>query len=61
MVAGRREPLFTDSAIRRVYDHSKGMPRDICVLGLNALPLALVKRASIIDDDIITEAIKEMR
>jgi general secretion pathway protein A len=61
MVAGRRDPLFTDTAIRKIYDHSKGMPRDICVLGLNALPLALVERASIIDDDIITEAIKELR
>ncbi len=60
MVAGRRDPLFTDEAIRKIYDHSHGMPRDICVIGLNALPLALLKRVNIIDGDIIDEAVKEM-
>jgi hypothetical protein len=36
------------------------MPRDICVTGLNTLPLALVKKPSIIDVDIVEEAIQEM-
>lgn len=60
MVAGRQHPLFTMDAIRRIYDYSHGMPRDICVLGLNALPLAMLKRVSIIDADIIDQAIREM-
>ncbi|NIT58460.1 MAG: AAA family ATPase [Aliifodinibius sp.] len=61
MVAGRPDPLFTDEAIRKIYDYSKGMPRDICVVGLNALPLAIVKKANMIDVDIVDEAIREMR
>lgn len=60
MVAGRSTPLFTDEAVRKVYEYSKGMPRDICVLGLNVLPLAVVKRPRIIDVDIVDEAIEEM-
>jgi hypothetical protein len=60
MVAGRSDPLFTDAAIRRIYEYTKGMPRDICVTGLNTLPLALVKKPSIIDVDIVEEAIQEM-
>jgi len=46
MVAGRTEPLFTDAAIQAIYDYSHGMPRDVCVLGLNVLPLALLASAS---------------
>lgn len=60
MVAGRSDPLFTSEAIRKVYEYSKGMPRDICVLGLNVLPLAIVKKTNIIDIDIVDEAIEEM-
>jgi general secretion pathway protein A len=60
MVAGRQESLFTDEAIRKIYDYSHGMPRDICVIGLNALPLALLRRVNMIDVDIIEQAIKEM-
>lgn len=61
MVAGRSTPLFTDNAIRRIYEYSKGMPRDICVLGLNVMPLALLKKANLIDADLVDEAIQEMR
>ena len=60
MVAGRQEPLFTEEAVRKIYDYSRGMPRDICVVGLNALPLAMLQRANIIDVSIIEQAIKEM-
>ncbi len=60
MVAGRQEPLFTDEAIRRIYEYSHGMPRDICVIGLNALPLALLSRVNTIDADIVEQAVKEM-
>jgi len=60
MVAGRTEPLFTDDAIELVYDHSHGMPRDICALGLNVLPLALVRDVDIIDTNLTQQAIKEL-
>lgn len=60
IVAGRSEPLFTDDAIRTIYNHSRGMPRDICVLGLNIMALALMKRPNMIDVEIVEQAIKEM-
>ena len=60
MVAGRNDPLFTENAIRKIYEYSKGMPRDICVLGLNVMPLALIKQSAVIDADIVDEAIREM-
>jgi general secretion pathway protein A len=60
MVAGRRDSLFTTAAIRRIYDHSRGMPRDICVIGLNAIPIALLQKPDRIDVDIIEQAIREM-
>lgn len=60
MVAGRLEPLFTDEALQTIYDHSHGMPRDICALGLNVLPLALLRNTSIIDVGLIQESINEL-
>ena len=61
MVAGRQDPLFTDDAITRIYDHSGGMPRDICVLGLNVLPAALINKASIIDAALVDQVIEELQ
>lgn len=28
-VSGREEPLFTDLAIKRIYEYSRGVPREI--------------------------------
>jgi len=60
MVAGRRDPLFTDEALEDIYDFSKGMPRDVCVVGLNVLPLALMDGVSIIGEDLVRRAIEEL-
>jgi general secretion pathway protein A len=60
MVAGRRDPLFTDEALEDIYDFSKGMPRDVCVVGLNVLPLALMDGVSIIGKDLVRKAIEEL-
>jgi general secretion pathway protein A len=60
MVAGRRKPLFTDEALEVIYDFSRGMPRDVCVVGLNVLPLALVDGVSIIGEDLVRRAIEEL-
>jgi len=60
MVAGRRESLFTDQALGTIYGFSKGMPRDVCVVGLNVLPLALVDRVGIIGEDLVRRAIEEI-
>jgi general secretion pathway protein A len=61
MVAGRQDPLFTEAALVRIYDYSRGMPRDICVVGLNALPIALLNRVSSIDEELVDEVIEELQ
>jgi general secretion pathway protein A len=60
MVAGRKSPLFTDRAIQAIYDYSHGMPRDVCALGLNVLPLALIQKANTIDLNLVQQAIDEL-
>jgi general secretion pathway protein A len=60
MVAGRTSPLFTDNAMQSIYDYSHGMPRDVCSLGLNVLPLALLTNAEVINVDLLQQAIDEL-
>ncbi len=61
MVAGRQQKLFTDEALTRIYDYSRGMPRDICVLGLNILPAALIRRVHIVDEVLVEQVIEELQ
>lgn len=61
MVAGRQDPLFTDDALTNIYNYSRGMPRDICVLGLNLLPVALVNRVSIVDTALVDQVLEELQ
>jgi general secretion pathway protein A len=60
MVAGRQNPLFTDDALVRIYNHSRGMPREICVLGVNILPAALINRVSVVDGALVDRVIEEL-
>ena len=61
MVAGRQHPLFTEDALMKIYNHSRGMPREICVIGLNILPIAIVNNTSIIGNALIDEVIRELQ
>jgi general secretion pathway protein A len=61
MVAGRQEPLFSEPALIRIYDYSRGMPRDICVIGLNILPIALLNRVSIVDEWLVNQVLEELQ
>ncbi len=61
MVAGRQDPLFTEGALVRIYNYSRGMPRDICVIGLNILPIALLNKVSIVDAPLVEQVIEELR
>ena len=61
MVAGRQTPLFSDDALTRIYDYSRGMPRDICVLGLNILPAALINKVSMVDGVLVDQVIEELQ
>jgi general secretion pathway protein A len=61
MVAGRQDPMFTETALVRIYNYSRGMPRDICVIGLNILPIALLNKAAIVDEPLVEQVIEELR
>jgi general secretion pathway protein A len=61
MVAGRQEELFTSGALMRIYDYSRGMPRDICVLGLNILPAALINKVSIVNETLVDRVVEELQ
>jgi general secretion pathway protein A len=61
MVAGRQDYLFTEDALVRVYEHSRGMPRDICVIGLNTLPIAILNKVSVVDIDLVEQVIEELQ
>jgi general secretion pathway protein A len=53
MVAGRADPLFTDTALEHIYAHTHGLPRDACALAYRALSLALEGDRDPIDADLI--------
>ena len=61
MVAGRQEPLFTESALVHIYNYSRGMPRDICVIGLNILPIAILNKVMMVDEPLVEQVIEELR
>ena len=61
LVAGRRSPLFTDGALRRIFDYSRGIPREICRLGLNLLPAAIAAEANMIDANLVDQVTRGLR
>jgi hypothetical protein len=61
MVAGRQDSLFTEEALVRIYEHGRGMPREICVVGLNTLPIALLNKVSVVDIDLVEQVIEELQ
>ena len=61
MVAGRREPLFTDRAMGAVFEYSRGVPRRVCRLGLHVLPAAVQAGVSMIDEDLVMQVAEGLR
>jgi type II secretory pathway predicted ATPase ExeA len=59
-VGGRDEPLFTDAAIRSMYQCSKGVPRMINSLASMSLLEGFARDANRIDESIIFDAAKEI-
>jgi len=49
------EPLFTDGAIRHVYDHTQGYPRKISMLCHDALEMIVMHNRRVIDETLIEE------
>lgn len=60
MKAGRKEPLFTDEAIRRIYLYSGGIPRVINNIANAALLEGMGREAFMIDQEIVDAAAREL-
>lgn len=61
MVAGRREPLFTDRAMGVVFEYSRGVPRRVCRLGLHVLPQAVRDGVTTIDEELVQRVAEGLR
>lgn len=53
-------PLFTDDAITRLFDYTKGLPRRINQVCTTALLAGLIDKKSLIDETTIRKAIAEL-
>lgn len=61
MVAGRKDPIFSEDAYESIYDLSKGVPRETVKICMNALTLGALNKKRLIDNGIIQEAIHEQQ
>ena len=61
LVAGRRQPLFTEDALRRIFAYSRGIPREVCRLGLNLLPAAIDAGVTTIDASLVNQVADSLR
>ncbi|PIQ94205.1 MAG: ATPase [Nitrospirae bacterium CG02_land_8_20_14_3_00_41_53] len=59
-VSGMEETLFTDGALKRLYQYSCGIPRVINSLATSALLDGFGKELRIIDESLIKDAAKEL-
>lgn len=59
-IAGTREPVFTDTALKLIYQYADGFPRKINVLCDNALFQGFLMRQRIIDDSIVQEMASDL-
>ena len=59
-MAGRTRPIFTENAVKLIFDFTRGTPREINNLCDVALLVGYTKRANEIDETIVAEVIKDM-
>jgi general secretion pathway protein A len=59
-MAGRTTPLFTEDAVKLIFDFTRGTPREINNLCDVALLVGYTKRVNEIGEKIIAEVIKDM-
>ncbi len=59
-MAGQRNQLFTEEAIKLIFDFTRGTPREINNLCDVALLVGYSKRVKEIGEKIIAEVIKDM-
>jgi general secretion pathway protein A len=59
-IAGNRETIFSDDALKLIYTYSDGFPRKINVLCDNALFQGFLMRQRVIDDSIVREMASDL-
>ncbi len=59
-VAGNRETIFTDGALKLIYSYSDGFPRKINILCDNALFQGFLMRQRVIDETIVKEMASDL-
>jgi type II secretory pathway predicted ATPase ExeA len=59
-VAGNRETIFSDDALKMIYGYSGGFPRKINVLCDNALFQGFLMRQRIVDESIVREMASDL-
>ena len=59
-VAGADRPIFTETALEGIYNHSKGCPRVICAVADLALVVGHGNRARMVDFAEVTQACSDM-
>ncbi|MGH7279700.1 MAG: ExeA family protein [Candidatus Rokuibacteriota bacterium] len=59
-MGGREAPIFTDEAIKLIFDFTRGTPREINNLCDIALLIGYSKRLTEVDERIVAEVIKDM-
>jgi len=59
-MAGRTEPIFTEEAIKLIFDFTRGTPREINNLCDVALLVGYTKRLEDVNEKIVAEVIKDM-
>lgn len=58
-MAGRAEPIFTEAALRLIFDFTRGIPREINNICDMALLLGYSRRLSELDERVVAEAIQD--
>ncbi len=58
-IAGRADTLFSDDALTLIHNASRGYPRAVNNLAVNALTAAFARNASIVDEKAARIAISE--
>jgi type II secretory pathway predicted ATPase ExeA len=59
-IAGNRETIFTDGALKLIYSYSDGFPRKINILCDNALFQGFLMRQRMIDETIVKEMASDL-
>jgi general secretion pathway protein A len=59
-MAGRTKPIFTEEAVRLIFDFTRGTPREINNLCDVALLVGYTKRMTEVSEKIVAEVIKDM-